>query len=264
MPVLRLGGDPGLALGGAGIALGTVMFAATFGGWITRIIEQSAERANLIAALTTAQADLARAEHDAGVLAERQRLATEIHDTLAQGFTSIIMLLQAADTVGSPERVRGYLSQASAVARENLVEARALIAAEPPAALDGSSLPDALRRLAGRLAGETAITVGFEVTGTTRWLPSAIEVVVFRCAQEALANVRKHSGADTVTLGLDYQADKIRLSVRDDGAGFDPARGRGRGHGLIGMGSRVAQGGGTLDVRSSPGVGTTLTVEVPS
>jgi signal transduction histidine kinase len=261
-PVLLLADHPGLALGAAGVAAGTVLFAATFGTWITRIIKQSRERADLIAALAAAQADLARAEHAAGALAERQRLATEIHDTLAQGFISILMLLQAADASDTLERARVYLGQASATARENLAEARGLIAAQPPAALDGSSLPEALHRLTGRVAEQTGAGAEFAVTGTARWLPSAAEVVVLRCAQEAVANVRKHAAADTVTLRLDYLAGRVRLRVSDDGAGFDPARDRGQG--LTGMGNRVAQAGGTLDVRSAPGEGTTLTVDVPA
>jgi signal transduction histidine kinase len=95
-----------------------------------------------------------------------------------------------------------------------------------------------------------------------RWLPSAAEVTVLRCAQEALANVRRHSAAATVTLRLDYRNDAIRLRVSDDGAGFDPARQRGTG--LAGMGHRVAQAGGSLQVHSSPGNGTMLTVELPA
>jgi signal transduction histidine kinase len=262
VPVVRLAGHPGLAFGAAVIAAVVVVFAATFGRWINRIIEQSTERARLIAVLAAAQDDLARAERDAGVLAERQRLTAEIHDTLAQGFTSIVMLLQAADAAETLDQARPYLGQASRTARENLAEARALIATLPPAALDESSLPEAVRRLAGRLAEETGITAECAVTGTVRPLSAATEAVVLRCAQEALANVRKHAVAATVTLGLDYQPGKVLLRVRDDGTGFDPARGRG--HGLASMRSRVAGTGGTLDVSSAPSVGTTVTVEVPS
>jgi signal transduction histidine kinase len=261
-PVLWVSGNLGLALWGAGIAVGTVSSAATFGRWINRIIEQSTERAELIAALAAAQDSLARAEHDAGVLAERQRLAAEIHDTLAQGFTSILMLLQAADAADTLDQARVHLGEAGRTARENLAEARALISGQPPAARNGSSLPEAVRWLAGQLAKETRIPVGCDVAGTTRRLPTATEMVVFRCAQEAMANVRKHAVAATVTLGLDYQPGKVRLTVRDDGTGFDPACDCGQG--LTFMRSRVAQAGGTCDIRSSPGAGTTVTVEIPS
>lgn len=262
VPVLRLAGDPGAALGATGIAVVVVTFAATYGRWIIRIIEQSRERAELVAALAAARAELARAEHAAGALAERQRMAAEIHDTLAQGFTSILMLLRAADTAPTPEQAGTYLSQAARTASENLAEARGLIAAQHPAALNGSSLPETLDRLAGQLAEETGIAADCGVTGDVRWLPSAAEVVVLRCAQEALANVRRHSAATTVTLRLDYRDDVVRLRVSDDGAGFDPARGRGTG--LAGMDHRAAQAGGSLQVRSSPGTGTTVTVELPA
>jgi signal transduction histidine kinase len=262
VPVLRQAGHPVLALGEAGVALGAVAFAATFGRWIRRIIGQSAERAELIEALAAAQDELARAEYDAGVLAERQRLTAEIHDTLAQGLTSILMLLQAADAAASPEEAKSYASQAARTARENLAEARGLMTDGPPAALSGSPLPEALRRLVARLSEETGIMADCAVTGEARWLPSAVEVVMLRCAQEALSNVRKHSGAANVALRLDYGPSAIRLCVEDDGRGFDPAPGRGLG--LPGMSTRVAQVGGVLTVRSSPGAGTTLTTEVPA
>ena len=145
VPVLKLGGDPGAALRAAGIAVGVVTFAATFGRWIVRIVEQSAERAELVDALSRARDELTRAEHQAGVLAERQRLAAEIHDTLAQGLTSILMLLQAADAAAGAEQSSAYLSQAARTARENLAEARGLITDQQPAALAGSPLHEALR-----------------------------------------------------------------------------------------------------------------------
>jgi signal transduction histidine kinase len=262
IPILRLVDHPALALSEAGIALAGIAFSATFGRWIIRIIEQSTERAELIKELANARDELARAEYDSGVLAERQRLAAEIHDTLAQGLTSIIMLLQAADAADGEEQAQAYLGQAARTARENLAEARGLITDQPPAPLHGSPLDEALRRLTARLAEETGIAAGCEVTGDHRWLPSAIEVVMLRCAQEALANVRKHSRATNVTLRLDYGADEIRLRVSDDGVGFDPVPSRGLG--LSGMSKRVAQAGGVLDVQSSPGAGTTLSVQVPA
>jgi signal transduction histidine kinase len=267
VPVLRLADDPGSALWAAVIAAGLVAFAATFGRWIIRIIEQSRERADLVAALARTRTELARAEHEAGALAERQRLAGEIHDTIAQGFTSILMLLHAADAAATPEQGKTYLSQAARTAQENLTEARGLIAAQPPTALNGSSLSQALGRLAAQLAEETGIAAEYGATGGARWLPSATEVVMLRSAQEAMSNVRRHSCAATVTLRLDYRDDSVALCVSDDGTGFDPSRTRGAGlggMGLAGMDRRAAAAGGALRVRSSPGTGTTVTVELPA
>lgn len=196
VPVLQLAGDTGAALWAAGSTVaGAVTFAATFRRRIIRISEQSRERAELVAALTETRAELARAGHGAGALAGRQRLAAEIHDTLAQGFTSILMLLRAADAAATPEQASTYLGQAARTASEKLAGARCLIAAGLPAALKEPSLPATPGRLTGQLAGETGIAADCAVTGAVRWLPSAAEVTVLRCAQEALANVRRHSAA---------------------------------------------------------------------
>lgn len=245
----------------AAVAVVLVAFSAQFGWWIQRIITQSRERADLIAQLAAARAELAETERQAGVLAERQRLAMEIHDTLAQGFTSILMLLQAAESA-PPEQARAHLSRAARAAQENLAEARALVAAEPPTGLAGTSLQDALRRLVARLAEETGIDVRWDLVGEPRRLPAGTEVVVLRCAQEALANVRRHAGAARASLRLRYGPDAVGLDVSDDGAGFAP--GTVSGFGLAGMRERVTQAGGRLDIRSAPGAGTTLTVDVPA
>ncbi|MGH3159182.1 MAG: sensor histidine kinase, partial [Streptosporangiaceae bacterium] len=127
-------------------ALG-VAFSIVFGHWISAIIDQSIERADLIERLESAQAELAAANREAGVLAERQRLASEIHDTIAQGFASIVMLIQAAEPeIGRDEQAaRRYLAIAARTARENLAEARTLVAALTPAHLASGSLDDALR-----------------------------------------------------------------------------------------------------------------------
>jgi signal transduction histidine kinase len=262
VPVATLTGEdvyPGLAV--TGVTAVVLVFAAYFGWWIQRIIQQSRERADLLAQLADARAELAAAERSAGALAERQRLSTEIHDTLAQGFTSILMLLQAAEAA-PPEQAKVHLDRAARAARENLAEARALVAAEPPTNLTGASLPDALRRLAGRLGEETGIDAGWELVGEPRPLPAGTEVVVLRCAQESLTNVRRHARAATASLRLRYLPDAVRLTVSDDGVGFDPAAAAG--FGLHGMRERVAQVGGRLSISSTAGHGSTLTVDVPA
>ncbi|MFI7599231.1 sensor histidine kinase [Actinoplanes sp. NPDC049681] len=233
-------------------------FSCLFGIWITRVIRQSEERAGLIVELESSRAEVARLSHEAGVAAERARLAGEIHDTLAQGFTSIITLLQAADPALADER----LALAVRTARENLAESRALVAALAPSALGSGSLPDAVRRQAARMSEETGTTASFRTSGEPRPLPTAVEVVLLRAAQEALTNVRRHAKADAVGVLLAYGQDSVRLVVRDDGCGF--AAGRSRGFGLDGMQARAGQVGGTLTVQSVPGAGTTIELEVPA
>jgi signal transduction histidine kinase len=255
--------------GSVAFVLGTVVlglaFSLTFGTWISRIIEQSRERAQLIKRLEAAQAELSDLSRQAGTLAERQRLAGEIHDTIAQGLTSIVMLLQAADEeIGAdPPEARRHVGLAAQTARESLAEARAMVAALAPAHLEGGPLHEALGRLTDRIRAELGIAARFEVCGLARPLPATAEVVLLRAAQEALANVRKHAGAADVRMVLSYQPQAVRLDIRDDGAGFDPDQVNG-GYGLRGMRSRILQVGGSLLVRARPGAGTSLSVEVPA
>jgi len=243
-----------------GVAAAGGSFSVFFGAWVTRIIKQSQERAGVIDQLEATRTELAAAQHEAGRLAERQRLAADIHDTLAQGFTSILMLIQAAqaDLDGSHPRAGRHLDLAAAAARENLGEARALVGALSPAQLAGSTLPDALRRL----SAAPGTPESFALSGTPRPLPMATEVVLLRVCQEALANARKHAAAHCVTVRLGYEPDAVRLEVSDDGAGFDPDQVSG-GYGLGGMRTRVAEAGGTVTVCSHPGAGTQVSAMVP-
>jgi len=244
-----------------GIAAAGGGFAIFYSGWVSRIIGQSAERATIIDQLEATRAELAAAQHEAGRMAERQRLSADIHDTLAQGFTSILMLIQAAqaDLNGSHPQAERQLDLAAWTARENLAEARALVADLVPAQLDGGTLPDALRRL----SQAPGVAAGFGLSGTPRPLPMATEVVLLRVCQEALANVRKHACAQSAAVRLGYEPDAVRLEVSDDGAGFDAARVNG-GYGLRGMRARVAEAGGTLTVHTSPGAGTQVSATVPA
>ena len=134
---------PAVAATAFGICAAGGGFSLFYGAWVSRIIEQSAERATIIDQLAATRAELAAAQHEAGRMAERQRLAADIHDTLAQGFTSILMLVQAAqaDLGGSHPDAGRHLDLAAGTARENLAEARALVADLAPAPLDGSTLP---------------------------------------------------------------------------------------------------------------------------
>jgi signal transduction histidine kinase len=245
------------ALAESGIALA---FAILFGFWIRSIIVQSVGRRTVIDELEQARAELASVSHRAGVLAERERLAREIHDTLAQGFTSVVVLLELAesDVDTDPAAARRRLVAARDTARQNLAEARGLVAALTPVDLRAAPLPEALGRLADRFAAETGLPARFEVTGELRPLAANQEVVLLRSAQEALANVRKHAGATAATVRLRFDGSGTVLSVADDGIGFDPAAPT-AGYGLAGMRRRVEEIGGALTIHSGPG-GTTAEV----
>jgi signal transduction histidine kinase len=248
-----------LSMAALGIALSVLL-----GVWVVRVVRQSHERLELIEELEASRAEVARLSREAGVAAERARLAGEIHDTLAQGFTSIITLVQAADSEldREPGKARGHLGLALRTARDNLAESRALVAALAPAALDTGSLDQAVRRQAERLGEETGVAVAYAVAGEPVALPTAVEVVLLRAAQEALANVRRHAGATAAEVHLTYGGGSVGLCVRDDGRGFDPGR-AGGGFGLAGMRTRAGQVNGMLTVDSEPGRGTTVTLEIP-
>jgi signal transduction histidine kinase len=255
--------------------LASVVFGTLFAIWLTRIIEQSYERRQLIEQLEATRGELAAAEREGGRLAERQRLAREIHDTLAQGFVSIVLQLQAAESElpAGAEAARGHLERARRTARDNLAEARRLVWDLRPAPLRAASLGDALGRLADRLAEETGIAASATVTGTPRPLSADAEVTLLRVTQEALANVARHAGAGRVALTLSYMDGEAALDVRDDGVGFAPGSRQGGagpggvggngGLGLPGMRERVEALGGRLAVESAPGRGTTIAVTVP-
>ncbi len=250
--------DPGAITHLGPIFAVSAAISVWMGVFINQVVEQSAERATLIAELQASRAENARLAHEAGVAAERERLAGEIHDTLAQGFTSIITLLQAADPALSDER----LALAVRTARENLAESRTLIAALAPSVLASGSLLDAVRREAARFTEETAIPATCRLTGKPRPLPTATEVVLLRAAQEALTNVRRHASAHEAAVLLAYGPDTVRLVIRDDGRGFDvDAAG---GFGLRNMRARAEQVHGTLTVRSDPDTATTIELEVPA
>ncbi len=246
----------------------SVTFGSLFAIWVTRIIEQSYERRQLIEQLEATRSELAAAEREGGRLAERQRLARDIHDTLAQGFVSIVLQLQAAEAE-LPEdatQARGHLERARRTARENLAEARRLVWDLRPEALSAAPLGQALRRLAGRVEEETGLDATATVTGTPQPLSPDAEVTLLRVTQEALANVTRHANAGRVAVTLSYMDGEATLDVRDDGSGFAPTAdgyGPNGGLGLRGMRERIEALGGRLAVESAPGQGTTIAVTVP-
>jgi signal transduction histidine kinase len=240
------------------------LIAPIIGVSITTSMRQRARLASLVTELAATRAESARLSREAGVAAERERLAREIHDTLAQGFTSIITLAQAvepeleADTAAA----RRHIELIGTTARENLAEARAMVAELTPTALHDGSLPAAIKRQCDRLSAEADITVTLQADDDPPALGMATDVVLLRALQEAFANVRKHAQASAVTVALSSAGDGLRLSVADNGIGLDDEHTEG--YGLRGMRSRVAQVGGTMSVSPTPGGGTTVTVEVPA
>ncbi|WP_370894251.1 sensor histidine kinase [Janibacter sp. GXQ6167] len=249
-----------------------------------RLVRDSIERQELISRLVAAQEetaalsdDLARSEREAGVLAERSRLSRDIHDTLAQGFSSILLLVRTGADEEDPERRARLLRQIESTAAEGLEESRRVVGALAPSQLDDDSLVAALRRLVDRLADETGIEADVVVGGPLPALPTSTEVALLRTAQGALANVRLHSGARRVRVSIDDVSDpeggrSVRLDIVDDGRGFDahtwresaarrsPLRG---GYGLAATAARLREIGGTFEVESAPGDGTALSADVP-
>ncbi len=251
-------------------------FIAGFMVLISRLIfdisRRSEEQQRLIAELEETRTELAAAEREAGMLAERHRLARDIHDTLAQGFTSIVMLMEAAEAelAADPGKSRIYIDQARSTARESLTEARGLIWALRSERLIGDSLVEALRSVVSQLSEETSTRAELVVTGEPRQLPPATEECLLRVTQEALANIRKHADASRVTVTVSFLDDDVALDVRDDGVGFEPAILASTGDGLTGgmglhlMLERVEQIGGTRAIESNTGEGTSVVVQLPT
>jgi signal transduction histidine kinase len=228
-------------------------FSIVFGLWITHIATLSDERQDLLDKLRATQAELEAVSRDAGVTSERERLAREIHDTIAQELTGMVMLAQRARQETDAAARAAQLTQLEETAREALTETRALIADGSPSSLE-AGLVAALERLTTRFSNDTgiAVTLAADEIGLDR----ATEVVVLRCSQEALSNVRKHSGATAATVRLEGGS----LTVADNGHGFDPQAST-TGYGLSGMRDRLALVGGRLEVASGAS-GTTVKVSL--
>lgn len=248
---------------GAAVAVGTVL------GY-QALYAESEQRRRLIEELTNTRTELAAAQHTAGVLAERERLAREIHDTLAQGLSSIQLLLRAAERAlpHQPDTAAEHVTQARGAAQDNLVEARRLVHALTPPGLENGSLPAALERLCATTADRSGLAVHFHLSGTPVEVPTSYEVALLRIAQSALANTVQHAHATRAELTLSYMDARVALDVVDDGAGFElsapPVRVEFRsdsgGFGLAAMRARATALGGALHVESAPGQSTALAV----
>ncbi|WNV82929.1 sensor histidine kinase [Umezawaea sp. Da 62-37] len=225
-----------------------------------RLQQRDAER------LRRARDELARSRQEAGVLAERARIARDIHDSLAQDIASSRILLQAAERerTHSPDKAWSRVRTVTGSLGGSLTETRRIIANLLPTALEGRELTTALAGLCAQL-DRVGIVTTFQVVGQVDALPPDTAIAVLRVAQSALGNVREHAEATTASVLVRREGDHVSLTVRDDGVGFDPDLPRAspdRGFGLAGIRERLDECGGALTVRSETGGGTVLTATV--
>jgi two-component system NarL family sensor kinase len=204
-----------------------------------------------------------------GAADERNRLAREIHDTLAQGLSATALQLETADALlesNAPhDKIAPIIGQALALTRANLEEARRSVLDLRSAPLQGRTLGEALSALAEtQPVVDSTLRVRVHTRGKNRPLPVRIETGLYRVAQEAVTNIIKHADARHASLQLVLLPDRVSLVIEDDGRGFDAANIREGCYGLIGMNERAKLMGGSLTVRSSPGAGTHLEVVVPT
>ena len=243
------------------------------GLWMYNIISDSAERLRLLEELQEAQEGLIAAERREGVLAERGRLARDIHDTLAQGYIGVIMHLEAADSVTDqlPEKARFHFEQAEQMAREGLKQARQVVNDLRPDLLEESQgTAEALRKLLSVWSHQSGIRTIFSENGDPIDPHPETEITILRTTQESLANIMKHAQASDVQVTLSWIGDKVVLDIEDNGIGFDAEGAVGRvepglngGYGLTAMEERVTQSGGELFIESDPDDGTTVSAILP-
>ncbi len=245
---------------GAGVAL-------LIGLGYQALAREAEQREMLMRELLATRGQLAATEHESGVLAERARLAREIHDTVAQGLSSIQMLLHAAERADPGRPGAEYVRLARETAAANLVDARRFIRELTPPELDEQGLGGALRRLAESQWAAQGLEVRVQVSDTVA-LPMHLQTALLRIAQGAIANVIQHARATTATIALLADADGLSFTVTDDGVGFDPdaaadaPAGSSDSFGLQATRERVQQLGGSLDIDAAPGRGTRLAVTI--
>ncbi|WP_369142299.1 sensor histidine kinase [Streptomyces sp. R44] len=250
--------------GNAAAALTGYAVSVLAGLLLHRLVADGDARATALAGeLALTQEQLAAAHRAQGAAAERERMAREIHDTLAQGFASIIVLAEAARSGldAEPEHTARQLRAIEATARENFAEARVLVGAAPHSGLSPGSVVPTLRRTLERFAQDTGITVDAELAEDVD-CDQQTRIALLRCTQESLANVRKHADASTVGVVLTQGPYAIELEITDDGRGFVVEESRG--FGLDGMRKRLAELDGDLTVTSSVGDGTRVLASFPT
>jgi len=212
----------------------------------------------------TERKKLAEQTRWATVLEERARMARDIHDTLAQGFTGIILNLEAIEEASAslPEEIRNRIARARDVARSSLEEARrSVLALASPLPVNGD-LIGSIRKLVDHLRSATKIRMEFSTRGTAVHLDPSIGQNILRIAQQAVDNALQHAHATSIGIDLLFEEKDVRLRIKDDGRGFDVKKANG-GMGLTGMRERASIIGGKFKLRSRPGQGTRIEVMVP-
>lgn len=262
--ICALGFHLGFSIGGVIGPLVGAGVALLIGFAYRALSRESAEREALLAELLRTRQQLARTEREQGALEERARLARDIHDTVAQGLSSIQMLLRAAER-DTAEPEAGYVRLARETAAESLAETRQIIRELTPARLD-DGLPSALRRLAADQQRNSGIAV--EVRADETDLPMASQTALLRIAQGAISNAVRHADATRITVDLATSAQSVTLTVQDDGRGFDVGTAvadsrTNDSFGLQAMRERVTQFDGHIDVTSRPDAGTRVTARLP-
>ena len=200
------------------------------------------------------------------VIEERNRMAREIHDTLAQEFAGILLHLEAVDSSdnGAGQNISEYVVRARELAKCGLEDARRLLLGLRPRPLEGAHLSDALRQLVKNFSHDCGMQCSFCLRGRAHKLPQDTENELYRVAQEALCNVRKHSRANSASILLRYRSGGVLLAIKDNGQGFfSTPHGLAHGFGLQAMSDRAVRLGGRVDVNSRPGAGTELKMTVP-
>lgn len=202
-----------------------------------------------------------------GAMEERNRLAREIHDTLAQTLTAITLQLETADAQlesgAENELIWTAVRKALELSRSGLLDARRSVLDLRAVPLEGRSLAEALQTLLDEFQTRTGVETGFSLVGAHQPLPVRLEVSIFRIAQEALANVEQHAGAANVHFDLVVSPSSLAFSVADDGRGFRPEGFEEGSYGLLGINERVHLLGGYLDLQSTPDAGTRLEISIP-
>jgi signal transduction histidine kinase len=246
---------------------GSVLLALAVGLFVTTLVRQGAARQQALEQLEATRFELAATSRRAGALEERERLARDLHDTIAQGFTGIVMQLEASEQAldVDPGRARDHLERAKRSARDSLAELRGAVHAMRPDLLAEASLAEALERTVRRWSDETGVAAEAAADGPSRPLQPDVEVALLRTAQEGLANVARHAHAASARVRLSFDPEAVTLCVSDDGVGFVPdGSPASAGMGLQGLDERIAALGGRLTVHSRPGRGTDLVAQVPT